>query len=159
MADTVKPNLIKAADIRAAECQFSHPWNPNSQLFGNQLGPLVGLQRTGVNLGRIPPGKESFVYHLHYQEEESLNIISGKGIAEIDGKEYEVGPGDFMGFLAPSVAHHLRNPFSEDLVYLAGGEHRERWTSPTFLSSASGCCGSAIKSRLSICRTPPSSVH
>ena len=125
MADTVKPNLIKAADIRAAERQFSHPWNPNSQLFGNQLGPLVGLQRTGVNLGRIPPGKESFVYHLHYQEEEWLYIISGRGIAEINGQEYEVGPGDFMGFPTPSVAHHLRNPFYEDLVYLAGGEHRE----------------------------------
>ncbi len=85
----------------------------------------MGLERTGVTWCRIPPGKESFVYHLHYQEEEWLYVISGKGIAEIDGKEYEVGPGDFMGFPTPSVAHHLRNPFLEDLVYLAGGEHRE----------------------------------
>jgi uncharacterized cupin superfamily protein len=27
-----------------------------------------------------------------------------------------------MGFTAPGVAHHLRNPFAEDLVYLMGGE-------------------------------------
>lgn len=121
----VKPNLLKAADIRASEGRFSHPWNPNSQLFGSQLGPLVGLQRTGVNIGRIPSGKESFVYHLHYQEEEWLYIISGRGIAEIDRREYEVGPGDFMGFPTPQVGHHLRNPYSEDLVYLAGGEHLE----------------------------------
>ncbi len=27
-----------------------------------------------------------------------------------------------MGFPAPQVAHHLRNPYEEDLVYLMGGE-------------------------------------
>src|SRR5215469_11539516 len=125
MANPTKPNLIKASEIRAGEVQFSHPWNPSSQLHGMRLGPLIGLERTGVNLGRIPPGKESFVYHLHHQEEQWLYIIAGKGIAEIDGAEYEVGPGDFMGFPTPSVAHHLRNPFPEDLLYLAGGEHRD----------------------------------
>ncbi len=34
----------------------------------------------------------------------------------------EVGPGDFMGFPAPGIAHHLTNPFDGDLVYLMGGE-------------------------------------
>jgi uncharacterized cupin superfamily protein len=53
-----------------------------------------------------------------------MYILAGRGIAEIDGAEYEVGPGDFMGFPAPSVAHHLRNPFAEELVYLTGGESR-----------------------------------
>ncbi len=28
-----------------------------------------------------------------------------------------------MGFPAPQVAHHLRNPGDEDLVYLVGGEN------------------------------------
>ncbi|HEU0047499.1 MAG TPA: hypothetical protein VFQ43_07835 [Nitrososphaera sp.] len=28
-----------------------------------------------------------------------------------------------MGFPTPSVAHHLRNPSDEDLVYLMGGEN------------------------------------
>jgi hypothetical protein len=27
-----------------------------------------------------------------------------------------------MGFTAPGVAHHLTNPYEEDLVYLMGGE-------------------------------------
>ncbi len=51
--------------------------------------------------------------------------LSGRGIAEIGDEEVEVGPGDFMGFATPSSAHHLRNPFDVDLVYLMGGEHRE----------------------------------
>jgi uncharacterized cupin superfamily protein len=46
-------------------------------------------------------------------------------VALIDGVEYEVGPGDFMGFPTPSVTHHLKNPFQEECVYLSGGENRE----------------------------------
>jgi uncharacterized cupin superfamily protein len=80
------------------------------------------LKRTGVNLARVPPGKESFVYHSHHREEEWIYILSGRGIAEVDGETIEVGPGDFMGFSTPSVAHQMSNPFSEDLVYLMGGE-------------------------------------
>jgi uncharacterized cupin superfamily protein len=52
-------------------------------------------------------------------------FVSGRGVAEIDGEEYEVAAGDFMGFPAPGVAHHLRNPYDEDLVYLVGGESHE----------------------------------
>ena len=75
-------------------------------------------------LVRISPGKESFVFHAHNGEEEFIYILSGRGIAEIGDEEHEVGPGDFMGFPTPSVGHHLRNPFAEDLVYLSGGERR-----------------------------------
>ena len=71
---------------------------------------MVQLVRTGVNIGRVPPGKESFVYHAHHREEEWIYVLAGKGIAEIDDQEFEVEPGDFMAFPAPSVAHHMRNP-------------------------------------------------
>lgn len=125
MPNEPKPNLVRAEEIRATQAQFSHPWNQNSCIIGSRLGLMTGLQRSGVNLARIPPGKESFVYHKHHLEEEWLYILSGRGVAEIDDKEFEVGAGDFMGFPTPSVAHHLRNPFEEDLVYLMGGESRE----------------------------------
>jgi len=55
-------------------------------------------------------------------EEEWVYILSGRGLADIDGQQYEVGPGDFMGFPSPGIAHLLRNPFEEELVYLMGGE-------------------------------------
>ena len=45
-------------------------------------------------------------------------------MAEIDGEEHEIGAGDFLGFGSPSVGHHLKNPFDDDLVYLVGGERR-----------------------------------
>ena len=115
--------LIKADEVAENTVGFSHPWNPNSELMGTRLSTLVGLSWTGVSLIHIPAGKESFVYHSHYREEEWIYIVSGRGIAEIDGGEFEVAAGDFMGFPTPSVAHHLRNPYEEDLVYLVGGEN------------------------------------
>jgi uncharacterized cupin superfamily protein len=41
----------------------------------------------------MPPGKESFVYHSHHHEKEWLYILSGRGIAEINGEEFEVKSG------------------------------------------------------------------
>ena len=59
--------------------------------------------------------------------------MSGHGTARIGDDTYDIGPGDFMGFPAPSPAHSMHNPSrpdadgvetGEDLVYLVGGE---RW--------------------------------
>lgn len=119
------PQLLRAADIAASEESHAHPWNPHSEMHGVHLSAGTGLERTGVSLVRIPPGKESFTYHLHHFEEEWIYILSGEGTAEIDDAEYAVGAGDFMAFRTPSVAHHLRNSGGGDLVYLMGGENRE----------------------------------
>lgn len=121
----MKPNLylLRATDVAARSQTFSHPWNPNSEVTGYQLGKSTGLRRIGVNFARLAPGKESFVYHSHWTEEEWIYILEGRGMARIDDVEYEVGPGDFMAFPTPGVAHHLSNPFADELVYLMGGEN------------------------------------
>lgn len=82
------------------------------------------MERSIVVHVTLPPGKESFVPHTHEREEEWVYVLSGSGTADIDGREFAVGPGDFLGFPTPSVAHHLRNTGEEDLVYLMGGECR-----------------------------------
>lgn len=125
MSDRPNLYLLRATDIKARSQTFSHPWNPRSELSGYQMGKATGLRRIGVNIARMPAGKESFVYHSHWSEEEWIYILSGRGVARIDGTDYEVGAGDFMAFPTPGVAHHLRNPFEEELVYLMGGENRD----------------------------------
>jgi uncharacterized cupin superfamily protein len=116
-------SLLKASDINSMDAlEFHHPLNPNSEIYLRFLGRSVGLKRIGMTIARVPPGKESFIYHAHQNEEEWVYILSGRGIAEIGDKEYEIGAGDFMGFGLPQQPHHLRNPSSEDLVYLIGGE-------------------------------------
>jgi uncharacterized cupin superfamily protein len=124
MTETQKKSFVlRASEISEQAATFSHPWNPNSHIIGTRMSALVGLQRTGVGLAKIPPGKESFIYHAHHQEEEWIYILSGRGIAEIEGETLEVSAGDFMGFPTPFVAHHLRNPYGEELIYLVGGEN------------------------------------
>jgi uncharacterized cupin superfamily protein len=115
--------LIRRTE-RPSELEFHHPLNPSSELRGFQLSRLCGLRRTALNWFRLPPGRESFVAHSHTAEEEWIYVLSGRGLARIGSEDLEVGPGDFMGFATPSVVHHLRNPFGEDLVYLCGGEMR-----------------------------------
>lgn len=118
-------NLVRAADIAAHAQEFAHPWNPRSRMIGMQLARSVGLKRTGVNVIRVPAGYESYAYHSHVHEEEWIYVLAGRALALIDEVEYEIGPGDFAGFPAPSVAHLLRNPGPDELVYLSGGENRE----------------------------------
>lgn len=123
MSNRKPPQLVRAADRSALpESAFSHPLNAKSEVHMRSLSDATGLQRLGVHVMRVPPGKESFAYHAHHTEEEFIYVLEGRGIAEIGDKEFEVGPGDFFGFPTPSVGHHLRNPFEQDLVYISGGE-------------------------------------
>lgn len=123
MTDIEKKPYWSADEIaKAPEAHVRHPFNGNSDVYLRPLSWAAGLTRTVLTLARMPPGKESFVYHSHEHDEEFLYILSGRGRAEIGEDTVEVGPGDFMGFPAPGVAHHLTNPYDEDLVYLMGGE-------------------------------------
>jgi uncharacterized cupin superfamily protein len=120
------PSLIRAASVAdVPEFAFRHPLNPRAEIHIRSLSALAGLQRIGLHIGRVPPGRESFIYHYHHYEEEFIYVLSGRGLAEIGAETHEVGPGDCMLFTAPSLGHHLRNPFDTDLVYLMGGENRE----------------------------------
>ena len=87
-----------------------------------RLGAAAGLARIGVNLIRIPPGKESFIPHAHSVEEEFIYVLEGAGEVLLDGQAHAVGPGDFVGFPTDGVVHSLVSKGPGDLVYLTGGE-------------------------------------
>lgn len=126
MADKSIQHHFTARDIADAEETGGHPWNPNSSMHGTHLSRLAGLKRCGVSLITLPPGKESFVYHLHHYEEEWVYILSGTGEADINGETHAITTGAFLAFPTdPPVAHLLRNSGTEDLVCLMGGENRE----------------------------------
>jgi uncharacterized cupin superfamily protein len=122
MTEASPKYLWKADEIEGQARAFAQRLNPDSYLLRTGVSRLAGLKRAHVTLGRLLPGKDSFAYHSHLLEEEWLYILSGNGVAEIDGQRYDVGPGDDMGFPPPGVAHLLQNPFDTDLVYLMGGE-------------------------------------
>lgn len=119
------PHLLKADDIAAMpEMEKVHGLNALAIRHSKSLGDALGMTQLGIHLVRVEPGKQTTQFHLHHQEEEFIYILAGKGVAEIGEAKFEVGPGDFMGFTAPSQPHSMSNPFEEDLVYLMGGERR-----------------------------------
>ena len=121
--DEESKHLVRAADMAAApERRHQHQFNDHAVRITRTLGTPTGLERIGVHLVRLPPGHASTEHHYHDADEEFLYVLSGRGIARIGEDRFEVEPGDFMGFPAPSPAHSLHNPYDEDLVYLMGGE-------------------------------------
>ena len=99
-----------------------HPFTPASEMRILRLAGATGLTRLGVNLIRIPPGKESFIPHAHTREEEFVFVLEGAGEVVLDGVAHPLGPGDFVGFPIDGVVHSVRSLGPGDLLYLSGGE-------------------------------------
>lgn len=119
------PALLNAAAIRSMkEDKFVHFLNSGAIRYTRSLGDAAGLKTIGIHLVRLKQGDDSTEYHFHHQDEEWVYILSGRGVAEIGGRKYPIGAGDFMGFTAPSAPHAMKNPYRADLVYLVGGN---RW--------------------------------
>src|SRR5512137_1772591 len=95
MAPTPKPPepkdlLVRADRAAAQEESFRHPLNPASEIHGTTLSRLTGLVKCGVNVIRIPPGKESFVHHVHLVDEEWMYVIAGAGELRIADERFPV---------------------------------------------------------------------
>jgi mannose-6-phosphate isomerase-like protein (cupin superfamily) len=63
-------------------------------------------------------------YHLQ-REDEIYYVLSGRGLMTIDGKEFEVGPGDAV-LTRPGSSHGLKQVGKEDLVILINYEQAPR---------------------------------
>lgn len=101
---------------------FRHPFNANSHLALLPLSDQVGLQRMGISIGRIPPGKEGFLPHAHAGQEEFIFVLEGEGVLTIDNEKTSLSPGDFVGFPTDGAVHHVSNESNAEFVYLMGGE-------------------------------------
>jgi len=119
---TTRHHLPAALIADLAEVSFVHPLAGNAVRHTRTLSETTGLRNLGVHLVRVEPGRMTTEYHFHQAEEEFLYVLAGHGIADIDGRETVVGPGDFLGFPAGGPAHSMRNDGPEDLVYLMAGQ-------------------------------------
>ena len=114
--------LLSAESIAAMEeRRLQHMFNANGVRMTRSLSDACGMRQTGVHLVRVEPGRESTEYHTHSHDEEWIYVLSGRATADIDGRTTEVKAGDFMGFVAGSAPHTMKNDSGEDLVYLVGG--------------------------------------
>jgi uncharacterized cupin superfamily protein len=121
MAEQTESLLTAEAIATMAERRFQHMFNPNGIRMTRSLSDACGMKQIGVHLVRVEPGRETTEYHTHSHDEEWIYILSGRAKAEIGGRTREVKAGDFMGFVAGSAPHTMKNESAEDLVYLVGG--------------------------------------
>lgn len=118
------PLLTADAIAKMKEMRRVHWLDARAVRNTRSLGDAVGMTDLGIHLVRVNPGDHTTVYHTHYGDEEFVYILAGHGVAEIGGRKFKVGPGDFMGFTAPSLPHAMTNPFRAELVYLVGGTRK-----------------------------------
>ncbi|KWF17559.1 cupin domain-containing protein [Burkholderia pseudomultivorans] len=118
--------LLTAADIAAMEPERSvHPLNERAVRLKRSPGDRTGLTQLGFHLMTLMPGCESTEYHRHLYAEECVYILSGTGVAIIDGQTCAIGPGDFMGFPRGGAAHTMLNTGDVPLVYIVAGDRPE----------------------------------
>lgn len=95
--------------------------------IGAQVGKLTGLQKIGVHIETLPPGRRTSWPHAESAEEEFAFVIEGRPHAWIDGYLHELSPGDFIGFPAGTgIAHTFINNTETTCVLLVGGERTKK---------------------------------
>jgi uncharacterized cupin superfamily protein len=83
-------------------------------------GRLIGAERLGYAVERLPPGGAGCPLHWHTREEELFVIFEGTPTLVTPAGERVLRPGDLVSFAtAPHGAHRLENRSAADVLYLA----------------------------------------
>jgi mannose-6-phosphate isomerase-like protein (cupin superfamily) len=79
----------------------------------------LGVTAFGVNAIIYPPGQEGFL-HYHDEQDELYFVHSGRASFEVDGEEFELGPGGVV-YVESTTRRKINNWTDEDLVLLVVG--------------------------------------
>lgn len=91
--------------------------------IGSPVGKALGLQKIGIHIETIPPGRRTSWPHAESHEEEFAYVIEGNPSVWIDGEIYDLNPGDFVAWPAGTgISHTIMNNTKETCIVLVGGE-------------------------------------
>jgi mannose-6-phosphate isomerase-like protein (cupin superfamily) len=79
----------------------------------------LGVTAFGVNALIYPPGQEGFL-HYHDEQDELYFVHRGRASFEVDGGEFELGPGGVV-YVESKTPRRINNQTDEELVVLAVG--------------------------------------
>jgi uncharacterized cupin superfamily protein len=116
------PNIGHYLDFQEPD---NHTYKGSDELLsiGSPIGKKLGLQRTGVHIEVLKPGRRTSWPHAEKDEEEYVYVIKGKVDAWLDGELYPMTEGMFVAFPSGTgIAHTIINNYSEDAKLLVGGE-------------------------------------
>ena len=115
--------IIKSNEIDQMEgLAKTHFLNENAKRMNKSLGDMVGLKNLGFHIIEVEPGNETTEYHVHFLEDECTYVLSGRATVTIDGTDYEVEAGDFIGYPAGGLPHTMKNTGSELLRCIVVGQ-------------------------------------
>ena len=80
---------------------------------------VLGVTAFGVNGIVYPPGQEGFL-HYHDEQDELYFVHSGTASFEVDGEEFELGPGGLV-HVESTTPRKISNRTGDDLVLLVVG--------------------------------------
>ena len=79
----------------------------------------LGVTAFGVNVLVYPAGQEGFL-HYHDEQDELYFVHRGRASFEVDGDEFELGPGGVV-YVESTTPRKIDNRTDEELVVLAVG--------------------------------------
>ena len=79
----------------------------------------LGVEAFGVNAIVYAPGFEGFL-HYHDEQDELYFVHRGRALFEVDGEEFELGPGGIV-HVRSKTPRKVTNPADEELVMLVVG--------------------------------------
>lgn len=119
---TQRPSfIVSAGDLP----ERTHVYPQSNEPLGPVRSPgrAAGLERIGINLQRLPPGRRSSWPHAESDEEEFVYVIEGEVQAWIDGELHPMKAGDLAAFPAGTgISHCIINNSAHEALLLVGGE-------------------------------------
>jgi mannose-6-phosphate isomerase-like protein (cupin superfamily) len=78
------------------------------------LEPAVGCAGLMFQENVIRPGTDAGPYHYHSNADNIYYVLGGTGSVTVDGKSFDVGPGDTL-FIPANESHDVSNTGADDL--------------------------------------------
>lgn len=113
--------IITTTDV--PEEDGTYPDSDERLSFGRVIGRAAGLERIGLHIERVPPGRRTSYPHAESDEEEWVYVLEGEIDAWIDGELHPMKKGDLAAFPAGTgICHSFLNNGVRDAVLFVGGE-------------------------------------
>lgn len=116
------PNIGHYLDFQAPD---NHHYNGSDELLtvNSPIGKKLGLQKMGVHIQVLKPGRRTSWPHAEKDEEEFVYVIDGKVDAWMDGELYPLEAGSLVAFPSGTgISHTIINNYKENALLLVGGE-------------------------------------
>jgi uncharacterized cupin superfamily protein len=115
------PFIVSTRDV--PEDVGKYPGSDEELAHGRAIGKAAGLEKIGLHVERLPPGRRLSYPHAEADEEEFVYVLEGELDVWIDGHRHRVRAGDLVAFpCGTGISHTFINDGDVEVTMLVGGE-------------------------------------